>query len=97
MIKPPIPNHPDRAIHCQEALEPLFRSLVETEPYTNWQGDESEFWPLRRDAKKAGWEPGEIDTALTALAINWRKSRFEQAKTDAAALIARKFGKPRAD
>jgi len=82
-------NHPDRPIHCEEALEPFFRALADTEPAAHWNGDESEFWPLRRDARKAGWEPDEIDRALLSLAFNFRQARIEKAKTDAEVMIAK--------
>lgn len=61
-------NHPDRPLACEEALHEGFYGIAAHFRRRRWAGDESELWPLRREARAAGWEVDEIDAALGRLA-----------------------------
>ena len=62
------PDHPDRALACEEAIYAPFYSIAATDPDHAWAGDESALWPLRKAAVAAGWTIDEVDQALARLA-----------------------------
>lgn len=67
------PDDPDRALACEEALaDPVHEIARQHSADTIRAGDEAILWPLRRDARKAGWLPEEIDAALGRLAYRIR-------------------------
>lgn len=69
IVAPTLPaSHRGRPLACRQALDEPFRRIAAAEPGRAWTGDESAVWPLRKAARRAGWEIDEIDGALARLA-----------------------------
>jgi hypothetical protein len=81
-INPPPADGVDRALLCQVALDSAFETVCAFDPDRHWTGGESEFWPVRVSAKRAGWSIDEIDDALIELAAYRHLGRLANRITD---------------